>query len=200
MNRRSSPNRFLMRSSWRTARTMEVLPIPPAPIRAIGESFPASPTISSISSSRPKKALGGGGRDSPGTLDANIRSEIHRKSRPLTCSEPRQQSVLAGDGQEQTRHLPPDFDCLRPHGVLTHSDARQKLWCEYSRPAQSEEGASATTKQERFEHTLKTLRTLLRSDFQPAILSLSFLEWKNRETECRSLDLMTFCCIFATVL
>ena len=29
------------------------------------------------------------------------------------------------------------------------------------------------------ERTLKTWRTLLRSDFHPAIVSLSVLEWKN---------------------
>ena len=51
---------------------MEVLPIPPVPIRANGVRFSARLTISSISSSRPKKALGGGGGDSPGVLDTNI--------------------------------------------------------------------------------------------------------------------------------
>ena len=52
---------------------MDVLPIPPAPIRAIGVSCSAKPTISSIRSSRPKKILGGGGGDSPGALDAHVR-------------------------------------------------------------------------------------------------------------------------------
>ena len=48
---------------------MDVLPIPPVPIRAIGVSRSASPTIFSVNLSRPKKTLGGGGGDSPGKLD-----------------------------------------------------------------------------------------------------------------------------------
>ena len=67
MNRRLFPNRCLMRLSWRTVRTTDVLPIPPAPIRAIGVRCAAKPTTSSISLSRPK-ILGGGGGDSPGEL------------------------------------------------------------------------------------------------------------------------------------
>ena len=52
---------------------MDVLPIPPAPIRAIGARCFVNPKIFSINSSRPKKTLGGGGGDSPGTLGKNIR-------------------------------------------------------------------------------------------------------------------------------
>ena len=52
---------------------MEVFPIPPGPMRAIGVRFSARPTISSISLSRPKQTLGGGGGDSPRILDATIR-------------------------------------------------------------------------------------------------------------------------------
>ena len=52
---------------------MEVFPIPPGPMRAIGVRFSARSMISSISWSRPKQALGGGGGDSPSMLDANIR-------------------------------------------------------------------------------------------------------------------------------
>jgi hypothetical protein len=73
MNLRFSPNRCLIRSSWRAARAMDVFPIPPAPIRAIDVRHPARWTILSISSSRPKKIPGGGGGSSPGTLDANVR-------------------------------------------------------------------------------------------------------------------------------
>jgi hypothetical protein len=52
---------------------MEVFPIPPAPMRAMGVRFSVRPTIFSISSSRPKQALGGGGGDSPSTLDVDVR-------------------------------------------------------------------------------------------------------------------------------
>ena len=51
---------------------MAVLPIPPGPMRAIGVRFSARPRTSSISSPRPKHALGGGGGDSPGVLDLGI--------------------------------------------------------------------------------------------------------------------------------
>ena len=47
---------------------MDVFPIPPAPIRAMGVSFSARPMTFSISSSRPKQVLGGGGGDSPGGM------------------------------------------------------------------------------------------------------------------------------------
>ena len=71
MNRRLSPNRCLMRSSWRTVRAIDVLPIPPVPSRAIGVRRSAKSTISSTSSSRPKKTLGCGGGNSPGALDTS---------------------------------------------------------------------------------------------------------------------------------
>ena len=48
---------------------MDVFPIPPGPMRAIGVRFSARPTISSITSLRPKQTLGGGGGDSPSMLD-----------------------------------------------------------------------------------------------------------------------------------
>jgi hypothetical protein len=57
---------------------MEVLPIPPAPMRAMEVRCSPKPTIFSIHSSRPKKIPGGGGGDSPGTLDANINCWISR--------------------------------------------------------------------------------------------------------------------------
>ena len=44
---------------------MDVFPIPPAPMSAIGVRLSARPITFSISSSRPKQALGGGGGDSP---------------------------------------------------------------------------------------------------------------------------------------
>jgi hypothetical protein len=72
MNRRSSPNCRLMRSSWRIARAIEVLPIPPTPMRATEVRRSAKPIIFPIHSSRPKKAPGGGGGDSPGMLDASV--------------------------------------------------------------------------------------------------------------------------------
>ena len=52
---------------------MDVFPIPPAPMRAIGIRLSTRSTISPMSFSRPKKALGGGGGDSPGMLDTEIR-------------------------------------------------------------------------------------------------------------------------------
>ena len=63
--RRLSPNSFLVRWRWRTDRAIEVFPIPPGPMRAIGVRFSARPTIFPISSSRPKQLLGGGGEASP---------------------------------------------------------------------------------------------------------------------------------------
>ena len=47
---------------------MDVFPIPPGPMRATGVRFSARPIIFSISSSRPKQALGGGGGDSLGEV------------------------------------------------------------------------------------------------------------------------------------
>jgi len=84
MNRRLSPNRCLTRSLWRTVKAIDVFPMPPAPMRAMGVRFSVRPTILSISSSRPKNALGGGGGNSPGTLHVNIRCWIHFQSRLLT--------------------------------------------------------------------------------------------------------------------
>ena len=72
-NRRFSPNRSLMRSWWRTVSTIDVFPIPPAPVRAMGSRFSARPTMLWMSSSRPKQALGGGGGDSPSRLNINMR-------------------------------------------------------------------------------------------------------------------------------
>ena len=76
-NRRLSPNRFLMRSLWRTVSAIDVLPTPPAPMRAMGSRFSARPTTFSINSLRPKKALGGCGGGSPCTLNAMMRLRIH---------------------------------------------------------------------------------------------------------------------------
>jgi hypothetical protein len=53
---------------------------------------------------------------------------------------------------------------------------------------------------ERIERTLKTWRTLRRSRFQPAILSLSPFAMMNRENAFRLLCLPTFLSISATVL
>ena len=52
---------------------MDVLPIPPGPMRASEVRFSAKPTILSIRSLRPKQALGGGGGGSPSMLDINVR-------------------------------------------------------------------------------------------------------------------------------
>ena len=76
MNRRLSLNRFLIRSSWRTDRAMDVFPIPPGPMRAIELRLSARPTTFSINSSRPKQAPGGGGGDSPSILGSKVRSRV----------------------------------------------------------------------------------------------------------------------------
>ena len=69
MNRRFLPNRPLIRLWWRTVRAIDVFPIPPAPMRAMGSRFSASRTTSSTRLSRPKQSLGAGGGNSPrGTL------------------------------------------------------------------------------------------------------------------------------------
>ena len=52
---------------------MDVLPIPPAPIKAMGVEFSARLTTSSISSSRPKQAGDGGGNSPGGILDVHVR-------------------------------------------------------------------------------------------------------------------------------
>ena len=49
---------------------MEVLPIPPGPIRATGVRLSTKQTIPSINVSRPQKILGAGGGNTPGVLDA----------------------------------------------------------------------------------------------------------------------------------
>ena len=65
---------------------MDVLPIPPVPIRAIDVKFSAELTILWTNASRPKKTLGGGGGNSPwATLDVKVRRWVYRKSRLLTC-------------------------------------------------------------------------------------------------------------------
>ena len=69
---------------------MDVLPTPPAPIRAIGVNCSTKRTIFSVNSSRPKKILGGGGGNSPGTLVANVRCRIFRWLGLLTCFESKQ--------------------------------------------------------------------------------------------------------------
>jgi len=63
-----------------------------------------------------------------------------------------------------------------------------------------EGGQLARSDQEGTEHTLKTTRILLSSDFQAAMISLSFLAWKSREAALQPLCLMTLFCISATVL
>ena len=83
MNRRFSLNLFLTRSWCRTVKATDVLPIPPAPTRAIGVRPSTRLTISSISSissSRPKQALGGRGGDSPSKLDSDLRSWVYNHS------------------------------------------------------------------------------------------------------------------------
>ena len=84
MNRRSPPKRCLIRMSLRTVRAMDVLPIPPGPMRANGVRFSARAVSFPINSSRPKKSLGGGGESSPGALDTNIRYLFHQQLRLLT--------------------------------------------------------------------------------------------------------------------
>ena len=77
MNRRFSLNRFLIRSSWRMDRAMDVFPIPPGPMRAIELRLSARPATFSINSSRPKQAPGGGGGDSPSILGSKVRSRVY---------------------------------------------------------------------------------------------------------------------------
>jgi len=101
---------------------------------------------------------------------------------------------------ENTCRSPTDQDVQRPHEFLACSDAYRQRWYGCSRPAGSGGGRLATTKQERTEHTLKMMRILLSSDFQAAMVSLSFLAWKSREAALRLLCLMTLFCISTTVL
>ena len=200
MNRRSSPNRCLMRSWWRTVRTVDVLPIPPAPIRAIGVRFSANPTTSSINSSRPKKTLGGGGGDSPDTLDANIRGWIRRWPKLLTCSESRPRSELFGDvGRTSVtyRWILTISGLARFQHVLMHV-GNDSVGI-HNKLGLKRQGLVAAEQRDA-EHTLKITRILLRSDFQPAIVPLSVLARRNREALPLPLCLMTFFCISATVL
>src|ERR1700753_3602167 len=71
-NRRLSPNRFSMRRWWRTVRAIDVLPIPPAPTRAMELRPSARPTILSMRLLRPKQSLGGGGGAPPSILDSAL--------------------------------------------------------------------------------------------------------------------------------
>ena len=58
---------------------IDVLPIPPVPVRAIDVRCPMRPMIVSTSSLRPKKTLGGGGGNSPrGALDAKVRCWVYQ--------------------------------------------------------------------------------------------------------------------------
>ena len=93
MNHWLSPNRRLMRSPWRTVGMMDVSPIPPAPVRAIGVRYRGEQTIFPINLSRPKETLGYGGGSSPGALDGNARRWISQQSGLLTCFETRRRSV-----------------------------------------------------------------------------------------------------------
>lgn len=65
INQQFPPNHSLMQLWWRTVRAIDVFPIPPGPIRAIGARVSTRPMILLISSSRPKHTLGGGGSNSP---------------------------------------------------------------------------------------------------------------------------------------
>ena len=51
---------------------MDVLPIPPAPVRAIDVKRCVRSTIASTNSLRPKKTFGGGGGSSPGVAGADV--------------------------------------------------------------------------------------------------------------------------------
>ena len=68
MNRRLSPYRSSIRSSWRTASAMDVFPIPPGPTRATGVRSEARQITFSITSPRPKQTLGGAGGNSPAAV------------------------------------------------------------------------------------------------------------------------------------
>ena len=118
---------------------MDVFPIPPGPIRATGVRFLARPTIFSIKSLRPKQALGAGGGDSPGTLDASVRCRIH-------SDQVRRPGLILGNSKhmfcdgyvcrlptELYHHLLPDISpwydgCRRPwYECSRHLSQAQKL-------------------------------------------------------------------------
>ena len=63
---------------------MDVFPMPPVPMRAMGVKLPTRSTIFATSSSRPKKALGGCGGDSPGLFGQKFRWWICLQARFLT--------------------------------------------------------------------------------------------------------------------
>ena len=80
---------------------MDVFPIPPGPMRAIGVRFSARPMIFSISSSRPKQFLGGGGGDSPGGIlyrSKTVGPIVFKRDGELTWLEPRNDEHSAIDG------------------------------------------------------------------------------------------------------
>ena len=66
---------------------MDVLPIPPAPMRAMDVKFLVRQMIFSITSSRPKQAGSGGGNSPGGILDVHVRLWTILYSRSLTWVE-----------------------------------------------------------------------------------------------------------------
>ena len=65
---------------------MDVLPIPPVPVRAIDVKSSARSTIISTNSLRPKKTFGAGGGNSPrGPLGVEVRPWVYQSLRLLTC-------------------------------------------------------------------------------------------------------------------
>ena len=125
MNLRLSPNRALIRLWWRTVRAIDVFPIPPAPMSAIGSRFSASSMTFSIISSRPMQTLRGGGGDSPrGPLcRCGCESVDPLHSRLLTWVESGNDQCFAAKGWKRQhlrievgrRYLPALPVCCRGH-------------------------------------------------------------------------------------
>ena len=115
---------------------MDVFPIPPAPMRAMGSSFWAISTTLSISSSRPKQALGAGGGDSPTPTLRNRKIVSFQWLKPLTWYESGTISIsLVVNGKLR---LPIDVGRQQIPDLRTRDDEGPKVSYDYSLTAPSE--------------------------------------------------------------